>query len=237
MKKLTLEKILQSQGFGTKKSCRYMVLDGLVEIDGAVVDDVHAEFDPAGLNFNVDGEPWIYHEHVYVALNKPTGVECSRRPKHHRGVLSLLPDQFTARDVQPVGRLDHDTTGLLLLSDDGNFIHAQSHPKRHVPKTYVATTQDPVTPELVAQLSAGVKLADEPDPLAAKARQLDTHQIEITIDMGKYHQVKRMLVAAGHHCVALRRTAIGGLTLEALGLEEGAWCYLTPAQLALLVAA
>lgn len=211
-----------------------MVLDGLVEVAGAVVDDVRAEFDPAGLSFTVDGEPWQYHEHIYLALNKPAGVECSRRPAVHRGVLSLLPDQFTARDVQPVGRLDHDTTGLLLLSDDGNFIHAQSHPKRHVPKTYVATTQDPVTPELVAQLSAGVKLTDEPDPLAAQARQLDTHEIEISLDMGKYHQVKRMLAAAGHHCVALRRTAIGGLTLEALGLEEGAWCYLDEAQMALL---
>lgn len=234
MKKLTLEKILQSQGFGTKKSCRYMVLDGLVEIGGEVVDDIHAEFDPDGLHFTVDSEPWQYREHVYLALNKPTGVECSRRPAVHRGVLSLLPDQFTLRDVQPVGRLDHDTTGLLLLSDDGTFIHAQSHPKRHVPKTYVATTQEPVTAELVAQLQAGVKLADEPAPLAAVARQLDSHAIEISIDMGKYHQVKRMLAAAGHHCVALRRSAIGGLTLEMLGLEEGAWCHLNQAQLAQL---
>lgn len=234
MKKLTLEKILQSQGFGTKKSCRYMVLDGLVEVAGEVVDDVKAEFDPVGLNFKVDGEPWQYREHVYLALNKPTGVECSRRPQVHRGVLSLLPDQFTLRDVQPVGRLDHDTTGLLLLSDDGNFIHTQSHPKRHVPKTYVATTQDPVTPELVAQLSAGVQLNDEPAPLAAQARQLESHQVEITIDMGKYHQVKRMLAAAGHHCVALRRSAIGGLTLEALGLAEGEWCYLEAEHLTLI---
>lgn len=239
MKKLTMEKILQSQGFGTKKACRYMVLDGLVEIDGEVMDDIHAEFDPmaqGGLHFTVDSEPWVYREHVYVALNKPTGVECSRRPAVHRGVLSLLPDQFTLRDVQPVGRLDHDTTGLLLLSDDGGFIHAQSHPKRHVPKTYVATTQDPVTPELVAQLQTGVKLADEPAPLAAQARQLASHEIEIAIDMGKYHQVKRMLAAAGHHCVALRRTAIGGLTLADLGLAEGKWCYLDAAQLALLAA-
>ena len=234
MKKLTLEKILQSQGFGTKKMCRYMVLDGLVEIGGAVVDDVQAEFDPltnGGLEFTVDGEAWRYREKVYIALNKPAGVECSRRPKHHRGVLSLLPDQFTERDVQPVGRLDHDTTGLLLLSDDGAFIHAQSHPKRHVPKTYVATTPEPVTPELLMKLSAGVKLIDEPDPLAALARQLDTHQVELTIDMGKYHQVRRMLAAAGSHCAALRRTAIGGLTLEALGLAEGEWCYLDAAEL------
>lgn len=234
MKKLTLEKILQSQGFGTKKMCRYMVLDGLVEIGGAVVDDVRAEFDPTDLEFTVDGEAWRYRERVYIALNKPTGVECSRRPAVHRGVLSLLPDQFTARDVQPVGRLDHDTTGLLLLSDDGAFIHAQSHPKRHVSKTYVATTHEPVTPELVARLQTGVKLIDEPELLNAQARQVGESEIEIVLDMGKYHQVKRMLAAAGSHCVALRRTAIGGLTLDALGIAEGEWCYLEPEQLARL---
>ncbi len=237
MKKLTLEKILQSQGFGTKKSCQYMVRDGLVEVGGEVVDAVRAEFDPmenGGLQFTVDGEPWQYREHVYLVLNKPTGVECSRRPAVHRGVLSLLPDPFTARDVQPVGRLDHDTTGLLLLSDDGQFIHAQSHPKRHVPKTYVATTPEPVTPELIAKLQTGVQLIDEPELLNAQARQIGECEIEIVLDMGKYHQVKRMLAAAGSHCVALRRTAIGGLTLEALGLEEAAWAYLTPEQIALL---
>lgn len=234
MKKLTLEKILQSQGFGTKKMCRYMVLDGLVEIGGEVVDDVRAEFDPTNLEFTVDGAAWQYREHVYLALNKPTGVECSRRPAVHRGVLSLLPDPFTARDVQPVGRLDHDTTGLLLLSDDGAFIHAQSHPKRHVPKTYVATTPEPVTPDLIAKLQTGVKLIDEPELLNARARQIGECEIEIVLDMGKYHQVKRMLAAAGSHCVALRRTAIGQLTLESLGLAEGEWCYLGPEQFELL---
>lgn len=231
MKKLTLEKILQSQGFGTKKSCRTMVLDGRVEIGGEVADDVRAEFDPTDLEFTVDGESWRYREKVYVALNKPAGIECSRRPAVHRGVLSLLPDPFTARDVQPVGRLDHDTTGLLLLSDDGAFIHAQSHPRRHVPKTYVATTHAPVTPALIARLQDGVKLIDEPELLNAQARQVGECEVEIVLDMGKYHQVKRMLAAAGSHCVALRRTAIGSLTLASLGLAEGGWCYLDEEQL------
>ena len=237
MKKLSLDKILQTQGFGTRRECRNLILHGAVSIDDEIVTDYQMTPDIAALDFTVDGTPWQYREHLYLALNKPAGVECSRRPSHHRGVLALLPDQFTLRDVQPVGRLDHDTTGLLLLSDDGTFIHAQSHPKRHVTKTYVATTQDPVTPELVAQLQAGVKLVDEPALLAARARQLDSHQIEIILDQGKYHQVRRMLAAAGHHCVALQRTAIGGLTLEGLGLAEGAWVYLTPEQLSLLVAA
>ena len=137
--------------------------------------------------------------------------------------------------MQPVGRLDHDTTGLLLMSDDGAFIHAQSSPKRHIPKVYVATTHEPVTPELVAKLLGGVKLHDEPAPLAAvTCRMLDTHQLEIVLEQGKYHQVKRMLAAAGNHCAALRRSQIGRLKLDALGLAEGEWCYLEAAQLELL---
>ena len=234
---MQLDKLLQAQGFGTRKYCRELIEAGAVAIGGEIADDWRREVAPEGLEFSVDGTPWRYRKQVYIALYKPAGVECSRRPTHHRGVLALLPDNFTLRDVQPVGRLDHDTTGLLLLSDDGAFIHAQSHPKRHVPKTYVATTQDPVDDALVARLTAGVQLIDEPAPLTALTRQLDSHRVELTIDMGKYHQVRRMLAAAGHHCVSLQRTGIGWLTLENLGLVEGTWCYLTPEQMALLVAA
>ena len=142
-------------------------------------------------------------------------------------MLRLLPKQFTQRDVQPVGRLDHDTTGLLLLSDDGAFIHAQSSPKRHIPKVYVATTHDPVTQKLVEKLLSGVKLHDEPAPLAAvTCKMLATHRLEIVLEQGKYHQVKRMLAAAGNHCTKLCRTQIGELRLDALGLAEGEWRYL-----------
>lgn len=234
MKRLTLDRILQSQGFGTRKGCRRLILDGEVAVEGGIVDDPDRSFDTAGLAFAVHGESWRYREFVYLALNKPPGFECSRRPSHHPGVLTLLPGQFRERDVQPVGRLDHDTTGLLLLSDDGAFIHTQSSPRHHVPKVYVATAHDPVTPALISQLESGVKLDDEPEPLSGKARQLDEHSLEIVLEQGKYHQVKRMLAAAGNHCVALRRTAIGRLTLESLRLDEGRWCYLDEGQRALL---
>jgi 16S rRNA pseudouridine516 synthase len=235
MSKLTLDRILQSQGFGARKWCRELISDGEVSIAGTVVSDYKAAYETIGLVFNIFGEDWEYREHVYIALNKPSDYECSRKPSHHPGVLTLLPEQFSWRDVQPVGRLDHDTTGLLLMSDDGAFIHAQSSPKRHVPKLYLATTHDPVTPELVDRLLSGVQLHDEPAPLAAQScRQVGAHQIEIVLEQGKYHQVKRMLAAAGNHCSALQRIAIGGLTLEALGLEQGEWCYLDEAQIALL---
>lgn len=236
MAKLTLDRILQSQGFGSRKYCRELIEDGEVSIHGEVVDDYRATPDTNGLVLTIFEEEWEYREHVYIAINKPQNIECSRKPSHHPGVLTLLPEQFTWRDVQPVGRLDHDTTGLLLMSDDGAFIHAQSSPKRHVPKVYAATTAEPVTEALIAQLKAGVQLHDEPAPLAATCcRQLGENLLEIVLEQGKYHQVKRMLAAAGNHCSALRRTAIGGLQLEALDLEEGEWTYLDAEQMALLV--
>lgn len=236
MHKLSLDRILQSQGFGTRKYCRGLIDDGEVSIGGEIITEYRSSLDPEHLKFTIFDEEWLYREHIYVALNKPANFECSRKPSHHPGVLTLLPEQFSWRDVQPVGRLDHDTTGLLLMSDDGPFIHAQSSPKRHIPKVYVATTAEEVTSELVARLLGGVQLHDEPAPLAALiCNKLGDRQLEIVLEQGKYHQVKRMLAAAGNHCAALRRVAIGGLTLEALALEEGEWCYLDAAQLALLV--
>ncbi len=236
---MTWDRLLQSQGFGTRKACQQLIAAGAVRVaqseTDAVVEDYRESVVPDGLCFWVDDEAWHYRAHVYIALNKPANYECSRKPSHHPGVLTLLPDQFRERDVQPVGRLDHDTTGLLLLSDDGKFIHAQSSPKRQVPKLYVATTHEPVDEALIAALKAGVKLADEPETLAAThCCALSSHELEIAVEQGKYHQVKRMLVAAGNHCTALCRTAIGGLTLTSLDLAEGQWCYLDDSALARL---
>jgi len=235
MSELSLDRILQSQGFGSRKWCRQLITDGEVSIAGQVITDFKAVFETTKLSFILFDEEWLYREHVYIALHKPPDMECSRKPSHHPGVLTILPEQFSWRDVQPVGRLDHDTTGLLLLSDDGAFIHSQSSPKRHVPKRYVATTFEPVTENLIAQLKSGVQLHDEPAPLAAiSCEQIGEYQCEIILEQGKYHQVKRMLAAAGNHCQALERIAIGRLTLEALELNEGEWCYLQASDLELL---
>jgi 16S rRNA pseudouridine516 synthase len=181
-------------------------LQGLVETDGLVL--------------TVFDDEWVYREHVYIALYKPANFECSRKPSHHPGVLTLLPEQFTWRDVQPVGRLDHDTTGLLLMSDDGPFIHAQSSPKRHVPKVYQATTAEPVTAG-TGRPVAGRRAAARRTGAAGGVTcvQRGEHQLEIVLEQGKYHQVKRMLAAAGNHCSALHRSAIGGLTLDSLGIK------------------
>ncbi|MFZ6817216.1 pseudouridine synthase [Undibacterium sp. Ji22W] len=236
MSKLSFDRILQSQGFGTRKYCRELIDDGDVSINGVVHDNHKELLETQGLIFTIFDEEWTYREHVYICLNKPGNFECSRKPSHHPGVLTLLPEQLSWRDVQPVGRLDHDTTGMLLMSDDGPFIHAQSSPKRHIPKLYVATTAEPITEALVEKLLSGVQLHDEPEPLAAQSCvQVSEFQLQIVLEQGKYHQVKRMLAAAGNHCAALTRTAIGQLNLSSLGLQEGEWCYLEPEHLALLI--
>lgn len=235
MGKMSLDRILQSQGVGTRKWCRKLIADGEVSINGRTITDHRAAFETESLEFILFGEQWVYREHLYIALNKPPNIECSRKPSHHPGVLSLLPEEFAWRNIQPVGRLDHDTTGLLLLSDDGEFIHAQSSPKRHVPKVYEATADEAVTDALIDKLLEGVQLHDEPAPLAARrCRRLGTHTIEIVLEQGKYHQVKRMLAAAGNHCRSLRRIAIGDLSLASLALQEGEWCYLGQEQLKML---
>ena len=235
MAKLSLDRILQSQGVGTRKWCRQLIEEGEVQLGGEIVRDPRAAFDIDDLQFTLFDEIWSYHEHVYIALNKPGNVECSRKPSHHPGVMSLLPEQFSWRDVQAIGRLDHDTTGLLLLTDDGAFNHAMSSPKRHISKTYLATTHEPVTAALIDHLLSGVKLHDEPAPLAATVcRQVAEFQLEIILEQGKYHQVKRMLAAADNHCSALERIAIGELTLSSLSLALGDWCLLNSEQRGLL---
>jgi 16S rRNA pseudouridine516 synthase len=227
MSKKSFDKILQSQGFGTRKWCRELIEDGEVSIQDEVIKNYKQEIETDGLVFKIYEEEWEFQEKIYIAINKPSNYECSRKPSHHPGILELLPEQFSWRDTQPVGRLDHDTTGLLLMSDDGAFIHSLSSPKKHIPKLYLATTHDPVTENLINSLKTGVKLIDEPETLAATiCRQVGDHQLEMAIEQGKYHQVKRMLAAAGNHCSALKRIAIGDLTLAELELEEGEWCFL-----------
>ena len=236
MSKLSLDKMLQSQGFGSRKWCADLVKEGEVWIDGVCMQDSRASVKTDGLMFRVFDEAWAYREHLYIALNKPTNYECSRKARHHPSILNLLPEQFDRRDVQPVGQLDHDTTGMLLLSDDGSFIHRQSSPKHHVPKVYLATTHDAVQPALIEALLSGVQLHDEPEPLAAvSCQKVSGFQIQIILQQGKYHQVKRMLAAAGNHCEALCRTRIGNLDLADLNLASGEWCYLTGEQLDRLV--
>jgi 16S rRNA pseudouridine516 synthase len=224
-----LEKILQSQGFGSRKQSRLLIDSGKVSVNGALCLDKKANFAIDDFEFSVAGQTWKYREKIYIAMNKPLGFECSHNPQHHQSVFSLLPPQFIERGVQCVGRLDQDTTGLLFLTDDGAYLHALTHPRRHVPKRYRITMHEPVTAKQIAQLEAGVELIGENDLLRAHDCTLeDIHILSFTIHQGIYHQVKRMLAAVGNHVIGLHREQIGQFELG--NLIEGQWIYLESEQ-------
>jgi 16S rRNA pseudouridine516 synthase len=239
---MQLQDILYSQGFGTRRVCAGLVQQGWVEIysrDDACAapekcTDSTADFDPEGLRFRVQGVDWEYHAKGYIVLHKPAGTECSQKPSTYPSIYTLLPPPLRQRPcksaiqgLQAVGRLDQDTTGMLLLSDDGQFIHRMSSPKKHVPKVYRVTAKHPVTQEMVDQLLAGVVLDDDPKPVKAAACVLvDSHVLDLTLTEGKYHQVKRMLAAVGNRVDGLHRARMGSLDLPA-DLAPGQWRWLT----------
>jgi 16S rRNA pseudouridine516 synthase len=208
-----LERILQNQGFGSRRQCRQLVELGEVRIGGEIVDNPGAEIATAGLVFEVEGEAWTYRDKTYLALYKPPATSAPTSPST-TGAFRLLPHQLVARNVQSVGRLDVDTTGLLLFSDDGAFIHNLSSPKKHVPKIYRAELAEDGSDTLIERLLAGVDLIDEPLPVPAlTARLLAPRTLEMSVDLGKYHVVKRMIAAAGNHVEQLHRSGFGGLSL------------------------
>jgi 16S rRNA pseudouridine516 synthase len=164
-------------------------------------------------------------------LHKPAGYECSQKPRHHPSVLTLLPPPLRTRGVQPVGRLDEDTTGLLLLTDDGTLIHRLTSPKHHVPKVYEATAKHELTDEQLQRLLDGVVLDDDPQPVRAlAAERVAPQHLRLTLAEGRYHQVKRMLAAVGNRCEALHRSRFGRLVLPA-DLAPGGWRWVDPADL------
>lgn len=245
-KTMILEDILYSQGIGMRRVCAGLIQRGLVQVKNSsgqwqTIDDTSAEFDPTGLEFSVQGTPWQYHEKAYVILNKPQGIECSQKPSAWPSVYTLLPSPLRERPVkggkpgvQAVGRLDQDTTGLLLLSDDGVFIHRMSSPKKNLDKVYQVYTADPIDSKQIDQLLAGVVLDDDPKPVYARVCVLHSPKhLALTITSGKYHQVKRMLAAVGNRVERLHRSQIGQLSLPE-DLKEGQWRWLTADELLLL---
>ena len=243
-----LEELLFTQGFGTRRVCRGLVQQGRVRVGSPPQPclDPDALFEPQGFVFEVEGVPWTWHERAYLALHKPAGFECSQRPGAHPSIYTLLPAPLRQRGggaaagVQAVGRLDHDTTGLLLLSDDGPLIARISSPKFHWPKTYLAQVEGDATEEQLTRLRQGVELKDgttrpakaqklvgAPDwlwPRTPPVRQRKTvadSWIELTITEGRNRQVRRMTAAVGLPTLRLVRMAMGDARLG--DLAPGEW--------------
>lgn len=243
---MQLQDILYSQGFGTRRVCAGLIQQGFVQIydrnmPPALVECAQAAMEVVaeGLRFRVQGTDWPYQEKAYLMLNKPTATECSQKPSTYPSIYTLLPSPLRLRPqkgavqgVQAVGRLDQDTTGLLLLTDDGKFIHRMSSPRHHVPKVYEVTTKHPLDDRQVNQLLEGVVLDDDPKPVrAAACEAIDSHRLRLTLTEGKYHQVKRMVAAVSNRVEALHRSEIGGLRLPD-DLAPGQWRWLNEADLA-----
>jgi 16S rRNA pseudouridine516 synthase len=217
------------------------VQHGHVRVGGRLLEDAGEDLETQGLVFEVDGVPWEFHTKAYLMLHKPAGFECSQRPSAYPSVYTLLPPPLRQRPakaatpgVQAIGRLDADTTGLLLLSDDGTFIHRMSSPKHHVPKVYEVGTKHAVDASQVDKLLAGVILEDDPKPVrAAECEITGETSLRLTLTEGKYHQVKRMLAAVGNRVESLHRSRIGRLEL-APDFAAGQWRWLRDSDLALL---
>ncbi len=228
-----LQDILFSQGFGTRRVCAGLVQQGFVTVNGQPCTDAFTDFTPEGLTYTVQGVPWIYHAKAYLMLHKPAGTECSQKPSTYPSIYTLLPAPLRQRPtkgavqgVQAIGRLDQDTTGLLLLTDDGPFIHRMGSPKHHVPKVYEVGTRHPVDARQLDRLLQGVVLDDDPRPVrAAACEPTGDNALRLTLTEGKYHQVKRMLAAVGNRVETLHRSRIGGLVLP-LDLAPGQWRWL-----------
>jgi 16S rRNA pseudouridine516 synthase len=235
---MRLDDLLFSQGFGTRRVCAGLIQQGFVQFPlMESAQDATEIVATEGMPFTVQGKAWEYHEKAYLLLHKPAGFECSHRPGAWPSAYSLLPAPLRQRPtkgvvqgVQAIGRLDQDTTGALLLTDDGQFLHKMSAPKHHVPKVYQVTTDRPVEPAQITKLLAGVVLNDDPQPVkAAAAEQTGEKSLALTLTEGKYHQVKRMIAAVGNHVVALHRSQIGSLVLGD-ELPSGQWRWLTESE-------
>ncbi len=226
-KKLDLERILHKQGFGSRKLCRIMIINEEITVNGELCDDPNAQFELDNLIYTVKGEPWEYRENSYLMMHKPSNYECSHKTQHHPTIYSLLPFPLVERGVQCIGRLDEDTTGLILISNDGQFIHRMSSPKHKVPKVYEVTCKHPVSDEQIAHILSGVQLVDETEPIAALAcERISENIIHMTLAEGKYHQVKRMVAAISNRVEYLKRIQIGELVLPQ-DLAVGEWRWLS----------
>lgn len=240
--KIRIDRLLAHMGFGTRSEIKKAVKQGKVTLDGAVVKDSGLHVHPSVQTLYFEGEAVRYRDVVYFMLNKPQGVISATEDGRERTVIDLLAPEDRLLNPFPVGRLDKDTVGLLLLTNDGQLAHELLSPRKHVDKTYEALVQGDVGDSDVSAFLAGVELDDGyvtmPAELTVLERIADYGEgvrsyIRLTIREGKFHQVKRMFESAGKKVLMLKRVAMGPLSLDE-GLQQGEYRELTEMEVALL---
>ena len=229
-----LDKLLSSTGHWSRKEVKELVKQGRVSVNGVKANKPEDKCDPAQAEVRVDGKLVDCAPFVYLMLHKPAGLLSATEDKKQKTVIDLLPEHLQRRGLFPVGRLDKDTEGLLVLTDDGAMAHELLSPKKHVDKVYYAEVEGVLDQEDVVALKDGMTLADGLECLPAGLEILeDGSRCHVTLREGKYHQVKRMLAARGKPVQYLKRLSMGGLKLDE-GLEKGEWRPLTAAELTAL---
>lgn len=231
-----LDKLLSHMGYGTRKEIKGIVKKGWVLVNQNVVKDSSQHVDPYQDKIIVNGEELRYREYIYIMMNKPQGVISASFDPRIETVVDLLPEKYQVYEPFPIGRLDKDTEGLLLISNDGKLAHELLSPKKHIPKTYFAVVEGKVDEEDVVRFSEGVVLEDGYKTMPGQLRILKSgewSEIELTIYEGKFHQVKRMFLAVGKTVTYLKRISMGNLKLDA-SLELGEFRELTKEELDIL---
>lgn len=232
-----IDKLLAAMGLCSRKEAAGYAKKGAIAVDGVVCRDASRKIDPDEVCFTFCGQPVGYQEYVYLMLHKPLGVLSATEDREQRTVLDLLPKVYRARGVFPVGRLDKDTSGLLLLTDDGALGHRLTSPKYQVNKVYHAVADGVLGQEDVDAFAAGLQLRDgtqcRPAKLEIQSVADGRSDVLVTVCEGKYHQVRRMLASRGAPVLTLERLSEGDLVLDA-ALKPGEWRELTPEEIVAL---
>lgn len=227
-----IDKIIASQGRYSRKEVKALIAKRRIAVDGRVVSSSSEKADPMTMLLTVDGKPLEFKRNLYLVLNKPKGYVSATEDREHPTVLELVPQEYRGRDLFPAGRLDRDTTGLMIITDDGVLAHNILAPKKHVPKRYHVELDIPVTEEMRLGFSEGVMLNDGVCK-AANLIKTGEKTAEVTLREGRYHQIKRMFGCFGAEVVELKRFGMGRLTLPE-DLAEGECREMSEEELALL---
>ncbi|EAC9832745.1 rRNA pseudouridine synthase [Listeria monocytogenes] len=230
---MRLDKLLSHTGFGSRKEVKPLLKSGAVVVNGTIQKDSKTQVNPDKDQITVHGTPVVYQEFVYFMLHKPQNVVSATEDNVSETVIDLLAQEDTLTDPFPVGRLDKDTEGLLIITNDGTLAHNLLSPKKHIDKTYYAKIDGDVTAADVEAFAAGIELDDRYTCKPASLEIITPNEINVTIQEGKFHQVKRMFAARGKTVSYLKRISMGNLQLDE-SLELGEYRPLTEAELAIL---
>ncbi|MCD8346063.1 MAG: 16S rRNA pseudouridine(516) synthase [Oscillospiraceae bacterium] len=221
MSQIRLDKFLSGQMPEISRTgAKELLKKGLVTVDGVTVKRFDHKLDPKKAVVAVSGNVISYREHLYIMLNKPSGVVCATRDKVTETVMELLPPELRRQGLFPAGRLDKDSVGFVLLTDDGDLAHRMLSPVSHVPKKYFVRLENPVEPSAVDIFASGMAIDGDEKCLPAELEILSENECFVTLHEGKFHQIKRMFEATGNQVTYLKRVKIGGVDLDDQ-LEEG----------------